>query len=181
MSESKTDLKCHCGEVKLSVFGSPIISAECLCIDCQNAARRLEQLDGSPVILDQNCGTSFILYRKDRVKFETGQNFLREYYLKKESSTRRVIASCCNTPVFLEFTDGHWLSLYGLLWSEEALPVLEIRTMTRSKPQNVVLPNNVPNPKTHTLSFYFKLFTAWAAMGFKTPKINFVQGQIDGK
>jgi hypothetical protein len=181
MNETKTNLLCNCGEVTLSVIGRPIISAECLCSDCQKAAKYLEQLDGSPRILDQNSATSFILYRKDRVKFNTGEDLLKEYYLESVSSTRRVIARCCNTPVFLEFSGGHWLSIYGLLWPKENLPDLEIRTMTRSKPLGTVLSDDVPNPKTHTLSFYFKLFKAWVAMGLKTPKINFVVGKINGK
>jgi hypothetical protein len=36
----------------------------------------------------------------------------------------------------------------------------------------------VPNPGTHTVSFYVKLFRAWAAMGFRTPKVDFVNGSL---
>jgi hypothetical protein len=83
--------------------------------------------------------------------------------------------------MFLEFANGHWLSIYGGLWPAANLPALEIRTMTRSRPEGVVLPDDVPNPRTHTFSFYAKLFRAWAAMGFRAPKVNFVNGGLNAK
>ena len=98
--------------------------------------------------------------------------------MSEDSKTRRVVAICCNTPMFLEFTDGHWLSIYGGRWPETSLPALEIRTMTRDRPEGVELPDDVPNPKTHTFSFYVKLFRAWAAMRFRVPKVEFVHGVL---
>jgi hypothetical protein len=103
---------------------------------------------------------------------------LSEHRLSTDSKTRRVIATCCNTPMFLEFTHGHWLSVYGALWPAASLPSLQLRTMTRSRAEGVVLPDDVPNPATHTFSFYAKLFGAWAAMSFRAPKIEFVKGRL---
>jgi len=181
MTSRKTELTCTCGQVALEVQGGPIISAECLCADCQNAGAFLQSLPGAPPTLDKKGATRFVLYRKDRVRCETGQNLVREYRLSKDSTTRRVVAICCNTPMFLEFTSGHWLSIYGGLWPAASLPALEIRTMTRSRPEGVVLPDDVPNPSTHTFSFYAKLFRAWAAMRFGAPKVDFVNGGLDAK
>lgn len=181
MTSQTTTLTCTCGQVALGVQGTPIISAECLCTDCQTAGAFLQTLPEAPPIVDQHGATRFVLYRKDRVQCEKGQNVLREHRLSKDSPTRRVVATCCNTPMFLEFTHGHWLSIYGGLWPVADLPMLEIRTMTRSRPAGVVLPADVPNPSTHTLSFYWKLFRAWAAMRFHTPKIDFVNGKLDGE
>ena len=81
--------------------------------------------------------------------------------------------------MFLEFKDGHWLSIYGVLWSKDELPALEIRTMTRSRREGVVLSDDVPNPKMHTISFYLKLFRAWVSMRFRTPKLDFIAGNLD--
>ena len=81
--------------------------------------------------------------------------------------------------MFLDFTQGHWLSFYGGLWPETELPPLEIRTMTRDAVDRSGLPGDVPNPKTHTIGFYAKLLGAWAAMGFRTPKIDYVTGALD--
>lgn len=40
------------------------------------------------------------------------------------------------------------------------------------------LPNDIPNVKTHTMSFYMNLLAAWIRMGFRNPKIA-VAGKID--
>lgn len=181
MNMQMTELTCTCGHAALKLQGRPIISAECFCADCQKAGAFLQSLPGAPPVLDQNGATRFVLYRKDRVRCEKGQDLLREYRLLKNSPTRRVVTICCNTPMFLEFSNGHWLSIYGGLWPAESLPALEIRTMTRSRPEGVVLPDDVPNPDTHTFSFYTKLFRAWAAMGFRAPKIDVVNGKLDAK
>lgn len=181
MTSQATLLTCTCGQVALKVQGRPIINADCLCADCQTAGVFLQSLPNAPPILDQRGGTRFVLYRKDRVLCEKGRDRLREHRLSKESTTRRVVAVCCNTPMFLEFTNGHWLSIYGGLWPAASLPALEIRTMTRSRPKGVLLPDDVPNPSTHTFSFYAKLFRAWAAMRFRAPKVDFVNGGLDAK
>ena len=174
-----TRLTCTCGQVALEVQGEPIVSVECLCSDCQSAGKILQSLPDAPSVLDQKGATRFVLYRKDRVRCEQGQNHLREHRLSDETKTRRVVAICCNTPMFLEFTNGHWLSIYGNLWPEASLSPLEMRTMTRDLPAGVELPEDVPNPQTHTASFYAKLIRAWVAMGFRSPKIEFVHGTID--
>jgi hypothetical protein len=174
-----TLLRCSCGTVSLRASGKPIVSVECLCADCQSAGAVLQSLPGAPTIVDRNGATRFVLYRKDRLVCESGGDRLREHRLSTTSKTRRVVATCCNTPVFLEFTSGHWLSVYGCLWPPGTLPPLELRTMTRSRPDGVALPEDVPNPKTHTFSFYTRLFRAWAAMRFRSPNIDIVNGTLD--
>ena len=103
---------------------------------------------------------------------------LKEFRLTPTSKTRRVVATCCNTPVFAEFHGGHWLSLFGCLWPKGTLPPLELRTMTGDLADASVLPNDVPNGKRQSFAFYAKLLGAWIAMGFKVPKITFVNGEI---
>ena len=41
-----------------------------------------------------------------------GAEYLEEWRLKPNSPTRRVVATCCNSAMFLDFTKGHWLSMY---------------------------------------------------------------------
>ncbi|MFQ3231598.1 GFA family protein [Reinekea sp.] len=176
---TKQNLNCQCGTVSISVISQPIMSVECLCTDCQKAGALLQHRKGAPTILKPNHSTGFVMYRKDRVEFLAGQDKLKSLTLNEDSKTRRVIASCCNTPMFLEFSDGHWLSIYGLLWPTENLPPLEMRTMTRSRPEGVVLSDDVPNPKTHTLSFMVKLLAAWVAMRFRVPKLDFISGKLE--
>lgn len=173
-----TELTCRCGQAALRVDGPPILSTECLCSDCRTAGAIFQNLPGAAPVLDGNRTTRFVLYRKDRVRCLRGAEHLREHRLTPDSKTRRVVAVCCNTPLFLDFTQGHWLSVYGQLWSAGNLPPLELRTMVRDAPAGVTLPGNVPNLKSHGLRFFVRLIGAWAAMGFGSPKVDFVQGEL---
>jgi hypothetical protein len=175
----EASLTCNCGEVVLEIEGRHIISTECCCESCRQAGAHLQSLPGAPSFLEPNGNTRFVLYRKDRVRCEKGADALKEYRLKPEAKTRRVVATCCNTPMFLEFTQGHWLSLYGHLWPDASLPALEMRTMAGDLPNGVSLPDDVPNAKTHSLKFFARLIGAWAAMRFRTPKIAYVDGELN--
>lgn len=174
-----TELACACGRVRLDVTREPIVSSECYCDSCRAAGAKLEARSGAPRIRNPHGGTRFVLYRKDRVRFLDGTDLLSELRLTPKSPTRRVVATCCTTPVFLEFENGHWLSLYGGLWPEGTLPPLELRTMTSDLPDASVLDDQVPNGKRQSFSFFAKLLGAWVAMGFRSPKIAFVKGALD--
>ena len=166
-----TALSCACGQFRLEVEGAPIVNAECCCNSCRAAGARFQALPSAPTILLPSGATRFVLQRKDRLRFVRGSENLREFRLTPESKTRRVVAGCCNTPVFAEFQGGHWLSLYGCLWPAGTLPALDLRTMTMDLPAGTALPGDVPNAARHTVSFYLKLLGAWVAMGFRSPKI----------
>ncbi|MET0386918.1 MAG: hypothetical protein ABW321_13210 [Polyangiales bacterium] len=166
-----TQLACRCGSVELALDKAPILSAECHCTSCRTAGEALQALPGMQPLLEPNGGTGFVLYRKDRIQFVKGAALLKEHRLTTRSKTRRVVASCCNTPVFLEFESGHWLSLYSRLWPEQARPAIELRTMTMDRTDTSALANDVPNAKRQSLSFFAKLLRAWVAMGFRVPKI----------
>ncbi|KXF76720.1 hypothetical protein ATN84_11840 [Paramesorhizobium deserti] len=173
-----TQLACACGKFHLELEAAPIIGAECHCSSCREAGARLQTLPTAGPVLQQNGGTRFVLYRKDRVRFLDGAEWLKEFRLKPESKTRRVIATCCNTPVFLEFQGGHWLSLYESLWPEGTTPPPALRTMTSDIPAGTTLSDDVPNAKHHSFSFFAKLLSAWIAMGFRSPKVQ-INGAID--
>jgi len=170
-------LHCKCGKVQLIARGKPIMATECHCNSCREAGARLGALDGAPQVHSGNGGTPFAMYRKDRVEITQGQELLKEFRLKPDSPTRRVVATCCNTPVFLEFQHGHWLSIYSSVWSEADMPPIELRTMTKDLPDPSVLDNSVPNGKSQSGMFFAKLLGAWIAMGFKTPKVE-VNGEV---
>lgn len=152
----------------------PIIVAECYCHSCRDAAERMAALPGASRVVGAYGSTHFVLYRKDRVRITEGEDWLRHFRLGPEALTRRVIASCCNTPVLLEFNGGHWVSLYGNLWRGQALPVPDLRTQTADAPASLIGDAAVPEGAWETAKFYGKLLAAWAAMGFKAPPV--VQG-----
>ncbi|HEU4429277.1 MAG TPA: hypothetical protein VFT98_11030 [Myxococcota bacterium] len=173
----RTQLHCACGQVHLEVEGTPIVSAECHCNSCRAAGAKLRSFPAARLFLETNGGTRFVLYRKDRVRFLKGVQLLKEFRLTPVAKTRRVVASCCNTPTFLEFLNGHWLSLYGCLWPAGTMPPLELRTMTSDLPDGAALSDDVPNRKRQSISFFAKLLGAWIAMGLRSPKIA-VNGEL---
>ncbi len=166
-----TDVSCACGTVRLAVEGEPITVSECHCTSCRDAAGRMRGLPGAPAVVGAQGGTYFVLYRKDRVTIRSGHDRLRNFRLGPERQTRRVIATCCNTPVLLEFKGGHWVSLYGNLWHGQTLPALRLRTMTGGAPPEVVFDDAVPAGGWPTAKFYGQLLAAWAAMGFRSPEV----------
>jgi hypothetical protein len=161
---------CRCGTVALEVAGASIMRAACYCASCQEAGRQIEQMPGAPPVLDADGGTDVVLYRKDRVRCVRGGERMEARRLKPESPTRRMVATCCNSAMFLDFTKGHWLTLYrGRL--PEPLPPLEMRVMTADTREGVVLPENVPTYAARSGKFMLKLLAAWVRMGFRTPKV----------
>lgn len=166
-----THLTCACGKFHLEVSGEPIISAECHCQSCRDAGQRLQALPPAVPLQSPNGGTQYILYRSDRVRFPDGTAALKEFRLRPDAPTRRVLTTCCNTPVFVHFKGGHWLSLYASLWPASALPPIELRTMTKDLPAGTRLAGDVPAGARATAGFYARLLKAWVAMGFKSPNI----------
>ena len=70
---------------------------------------------------------------------------LRSYKLKETSVTNRVVATCCNSAVFVNFDRGpHWVSAYRARFHGE-LPPLQLRICTKFKPDSDVLPDDVPS------------------------------------
>jgi hypothetical protein len=161
---------CQCGAVAFEALGRPIVSTACYCASCQDAGRRIEPLAGAPPVLDADGATAFVLYRKDRIRCLRGGERLETHRLKPDSPTRRVVANCCNSAMFLDFTKGHWLTLYRDRLPEGA-PPLEMRVMTADRRAGVELPEDVPSYAKYSGRFMWKLLTAWAAMGFRAPKV----------
>ena len=161
---------CQCGEVKFEAVGPPILTGSCYCTSCQEAGRQFERLASAPPVLDSDGGTGLILYRKDRVQCMMGQQYLEEHRLKPDSPTRRVIAKCCNSAMFLDFTKGHWLSMFRNRFPTGA-PPLEMRVMTKERRVGVELADDMPNYSGHSGKFMLKLIAAWIAMGFRRPEI----------
>jgi len=161
---------CRCGKVELRAVGRPILAASCYCASCQQAGRRFEQLASAPPVLNPDGGTDYVLYQKDRVQCVTGPEHLREHRLKPDSPTRRVIATCCNSAMFLDFTRGHWLTMYRDRLPADAPPV-EMRVMTRDRRDGVVLADDLPNFDRHSGKAMLRLIAAWIAMGLRRPEI----------
>lgn len=178
MEPSQT-VHCTCGSTELILVGDPFLVAECMCDSCRTAGAILQSLPGAPPVLDEKGATLAVMYRKDRVNCSKGAEQLKEFRLKPDSKTRRVIAGCCNSAMILEFTSGHWIDIYGMRWPAENRPRPQMRTMVGDLPEGRKMPDDIPNLKTHDLRFYGKLMAAWAAMGFRVPTVDYVTGVAD--
>lgn len=166
MSESSNrnrTVRCACGGVELETIGSPIISNACYCDDCQEAAAELEGLPSAPPVLDGAGGTEFLLFRKDRMKYIRGERLLWNHRLKGESPTRRVVASCCNSFLFLDFQNGHWFSICRSCF-EGNVPPPQMRIQTKFKPEGTNVPDNAPAYSGLPIQFVAKLMLAKVAM-----------------
>ena len=142
ITESAIVARCSCGTVRLSATGRPIITVSCYCQDCRSGSRNIEALPNAPQVQDPYGGTEYVLYRQDRVKTLDGSDYLRHMMLEETSKTSRVIATCCNSAMFMHFNDGrHWTPIYRNLFSVP--PPLDARICTKSAP--AALPAGTPS------------------------------------
>lgn len=163
-----TTIRCACGSVELEARGAPIVSAVCYCQDCQDGGRRIEALPHAPPVVDPDGGTAYALYRKDRVRNLKGAALLQGDKLKETSVTNRMVATCCNSAMLVNFdnTAMHWVSLYRARFPADA-PPLQMRIQTKFKSPGSAMPNDVPAYATFPLSLVAKMIAARIAMLFR--------------
>ena len=93
-----------------------------------------------------------------------GPELLKSYKLKDTSITNSMVATCCNSAVFVNFDRGpHWVSAYRARFRGE-LPPLQFRMCTKFKPEGVVLPNDVPSSRGYPAGLIVKLVASRVAM-----------------
>lgn len=154
---------CASGRVRCEALGEPILSEVCYCADCQEGGRRIEALPNAARIRDPDGGTPYLTYRDNRFRCVSGEELLVDYRLKPASSTRRVVASCCNSGMFLKFDPGFWVSTYRFRYDGE-LPPIEMRTQTRHRRSEKELPHDAPAYRRFPLRLFSKLIAARIAM-----------------
>ncbi len=150
---------CVCGRVRCESHGAHILSAVCYCGDCQEGGRRIEALPGAPRVLDDDGGTPYLIYRDDRFRCVSGEELLTDHRLKPTSPTRRVVASCCNSGMFLKFDPGFWVSSYRRRYGGD-LPPIDMRTNVRHRRALSPIPNDAPCYRSFPLSLFAKLIGA---------------------
>ena len=161
---------CRCGKIELQIVGEPILRSICYCQSCQQAGRLHQAEAHADPLLAADGGTDYVLYRKDRVRCISGGDLLEERRLKVDSPTRRMFARCCNSAMFLDFTKGHWLTVYRARLGDD-IPPATMRMMTAERPDGPALADDMTNYRGHSRKFMLKLLGAWAAMGFRRPTV----------
>ena len=155
---------CACGGVELKASGKPVLSSVCYCDDCRKGADQIEALSNAAAVRDPDSGTAYILYRKDRIACSKGAALLKRYKIREKSVTNRVVASCCNTAMFVNFDKGpFWVSAYTKRFQGD-LPPLQMRICTKFRAAGDPLPEDLPNYATYPLGLMVKLLGAKVAM-----------------
>ena len=161
---SRFAASCVCGRVALEATDDPIVTAVCYCNDCREGARRIEALPNAVAVLEPGGGTAYLLFRKDRICCAQGDALLKSYKLEETSATKRVVATCCNSAMFVNFDKGpHWVSAYRARFHGD-LPPVEMRICTKFRPGDAELPGDAPNYSGYPLRLMARLFVARVAM-----------------
>lgn len=136
---------CTCGRVQCRAIGPPIVSLVCYCSDCQEAGARIEALRHAANLRDADGGTPLLTFRDDRFSCLIGAENLESHRIKATSKTRRMVASCCNSAMFLKYEPGFWVSCYQARFDADLLPPLDMRIYTRHRRSETPLPRDVPS------------------------------------
>ena len=90
---------------------------------------------------------------------------LESHKLRPESTTRRMVATCCNSAMLVHLDDIlHWTPVYRD--RVNYAPPLEMRVNTRFKSEGAELPDDLPSYRAFPLRFATRLIAARIAMLF---------------
>lgn len=157
-------VNCACGQVAVEAVGTPITSVSCYCDDCQEGARQIQSLPNAASIQDGDGGTAYLVYRKDRIRCLKGPSLLRHHKIRENSATNRVIATCCNSALYMNFDDSkHWIDVYRSR-CQGAVPPVQMRICTKFKPEGRTIATDVPAYSRYPMSLLVKLLVAKVAM-----------------
>jgi hypothetical protein len=161
--------QCRCGAVEVGAWGEPIIVTACYCNDCQAAAERLGASADSAPAANTDGGTEFMVFRRDRIACTRGADRLEAMRLTDGSKTRRMIAGCCATPMYLAFDDKRpWASAYRARFRADAPPV-EMRICTRFRRPDAKADDCVPSHPGYPPALFLRILAAWPLMLFSRP------------
>lgn len=157
---------CFCGQVELEWRGEPILTAACYCDDCQTAGHAIEALPGAPAVLDARGGTAYLMLRRDRLNVIKGEDKLTDIRIKPGSPSKRLVATCCNSAMYMGFDRGpHWVNVYANRLGADA-PPLQVRVQTKYALKGPEFTDSIPSHLGYPLGLLGKLIGARVAMMF---------------
>ena len=154
---------CACGRVLCEATGAPMVSLVCYCDDCQRGARAIEALPNAAAFRDADGGTPILAYRDDRFRCAEGADLLVDYKLGAASPTRRVVASCCNSAMFLKYGPGFWTSAYRARFAGDPPPP-DMRIQTAQRRADGPLPRDSPGYRGMPARLLARMLAARVAM-----------------
>lgn len=142
----------------------------CHCTSCRTAGRAFDAVSPVAPIVDAGGGTAVVLWRKDQLTCVAGAERITAHRHMATSPSRRMVASCCRTPLFGDFTRGFWVSIYRDRLADAPKPAMRVM-LSDAEPGAALPQDGLPRFKNRPASFVFKLLTVWGAMGFRTPRV----------
>jgi hypothetical protein len=160
---------CRCGAVKIGAWGEPIIVSACYCDDCQAAAQRLAASANMALAASDDGGSEFMVFRRDRIACTRGAENLEAMKLTAASKTRRMIAGCCATPMYVGFDDKKpWVSAFRASFGADAPPV-EMRICTRFRRAEDKAKDDLPEHAGYPAAMILRVLAVWPRMLFSRP------------
>jgi hypothetical protein len=160
---------CRCGAVEIGAWAEPIVVTTCYCDDCQAAAQQIAASAPSAPAASADGGTEFIVFRRDRVACTRGAENLEAMKLKAASKTRRMIAGCCKSPMYVGFEDKRpWVSAFRASFGADA-PQVEMRICTRFRRSEDNANDGLPSHPGYPPAMIVRILAAWPLMLFSRP------------
>jgi hypothetical protein len=161
--------RCRCGAVEVGAWGEPIIVNACYCDDCQTAAQRLAASANLGPVASADGGTEFMLFRRDRIACTRGADYLQAMRLTDTSKTRRMIAGCCATLMYMAFDDRRpWVPAFRSSFGADAPPV-EMRICTRFRRSQEKAEDGLRSHPGYPPAMIVRFLAAWPFMLFNRP------------
>ena len=155
--------------VELGAWAEPIVVSACYCDDCQAAAERLAASAASAPAPSADGGTEFMVFRRDRIACTRGVDHLEATKLTQASKTRRMIAGCCATPMYVAFDDRRpWVSALRAPFVADAPPV-EMLICTRFRRSEDRASDSLPSHPGYPLAMILRILAAWPSTLFSRP------------
>jgi hypothetical protein len=160
--------QCRCGAVEVGAWSDPLVVAACYCDDCQAASERLATANSAP-LAGADGGTEFMVFRRDRIACTRGAENLQAMRLTDTTKTRRMIASCCATPMYVGFDDKKpWVSAFRARFGADAPPV-QMRICTRFRRSDGKTNDGLPEHPGYPAAMILRILAVWPRMLFSRP------------
>jgi len=154
--------RCACGAVEIALSAPPIAALSCCCDDCQAAAARLEALPGAPAFREPCGGTPAVLFPRIALKVTRGRDKLTPHRLRDGSRTRRMVATCCNSFLYVTFDRGpFWVDVVSSRMADAPSPRWRIQTRFCAEPP----PDDIPNHPKYPQGLVWRIALAGVLAG----------------
>ena len=161
--------QCRCGAVEIGAWSNPLVVAACYCDDCQAASGRLAASANGAPVASADGGTEFMVFRRDRIACTRGAENLQSMKLTAATKTWRMIARCCETPMYIAFDDKRPRVSALRAGFGAGAPAVEMRICTRFRRPENKPEDGLPEHPGYPAAMILRILAAWPGMLFGRP------------